>query len=107
MKFIKAIILSLWMVALSAILLPDVLQLALHNHEHTEDVVRHCCEHHIEHAHNHCLELDFYVLSVYFTPRISLEFSSENASVFQEEAQEFYWVYQYLTFLRGPPAAIS
>lgn len=105
MKFIKAIVFSLWMLALSAILLPDFLQLALHHHEHTEDVHFSCCAQHFEEEHHHCLELDFYVLSLYFSPRVSVEFEADGAQSFDTQLEEFYWVDQYPTFLRGPPAA--
>ena len=71
MKIFQKIAQGLIIISLSMLLLPDVFQVWLHTHEHTEDEVSELHGFGIEPQHQHCLELDFYVNSVFFSPAYS------------------------------------
>lgn len=94
-------------IALAVLLLPEVLQVSFHDHEHTEDIERTCCDFHFEEIHTHCLEIDFYVTSVYFAGTGAVEFTSIYNEVKQFFTYNLEWVDVYPQFLRGPPALIS
>lgn len=105
MKMFRIIIFPLWFLALSVLILPDIFQLALHSHEHTEDKIITCCDLHFEEAHHHCLELDFYVLSIYYTTTHSLAFTYDQVPITDKVIEELSWVDLQPVFLRGPPAS--
>lgn len=107
MKYFRHISVFFVSIALAVLLLPEVLQVSFHNHEHTEDVQHTCCDFHFEELHNHCLEVDFYVTSVYFTGISVLDFVQEHFEVEQFYAQSVEWVDIYPQFLRGPPTLVS